>query len=133
MQIRAIEPEDMPMLANWFASRPWPKPPVDGLLPPTGALAVSEGRPIACAFLYQTGTALSEMAWLCTNPEVDIALAAIGMQLVVEHMKQASAHSGGTLVQVISDSEKLTGKLRKLGFKQKEVTLLTWRARPKKS
>lgn len=118
-KLRRITEEDVPEVSRWFESISWDMPPVEGALPRDGFLAFKNNIPVACGFLYLTGTAISFVQWTNTNPNVGDKEQAEGLSFIIETMKDivAAIEPPVKSIVIMTKSEKFATKLKSLGFR----------------
>jgi hypothetical protein len=119
MIIRKIEEQDLPEVSRWFESTSWDLPPVEGAIPPDGFVAVKDGKLVACAWIYVTGSACSFVQWTNTNEEIDEKLQSDGVTAIFKHFQEISSHLTPPIKAIVTytKSEKFKEKLKGLGFR----------------
>lgn len=90
------------MIEKWFEKR-WPKAPSQDMLPKLGFI-VEDDKPLACGFLYLTGTSLSFLEFVCTNPEVKTTRGLLAVDHMIDEVKQMATSFGAkTILQFLED------------------------------
>lgn len=66
-----LDPEQYAIISQWWVDRGTVPPPRE-MMPGAGMLALSDGEPIACGFLYMdfTGSGVGVLAWLGISPRI---------------------------------------------------------------
>jgi hypothetical protein len=93
MLIREIKEDDLPEIFSWFETRKWPLPVIEGVGPKQGLLAEHEGKPVACLWIYMTGTSVADIDWIGTNPFAQYEIAKDGIKNLIESVKDWSRKS----------------------------------------
>jgi hypothetical protein len=119
MKIRKVDDADIPELAKWFESISWDLPPVEGAIPRDGYVAEIDGKLVACAWLYLTGSACSFVQWTNTNPDVDEKTQSDGINLILKTFQEMAPHIVPAIKTIVTytRSEKFREKLKGLGFR----------------
>lgn len=119
MIIRKIQDSDLPEISQWFSSVSWDLPPVEGAIPPDGFLAELDGVPVACAWVYVTGSACSFVQWTNSNPELDERLQSEGLTKIIENFQEMGAHLTPPVKTIVmyTKSDKFKEKLKNMGFR----------------
>jgi hypothetical protein len=119
MIIRLVTEHDIPELSKWFADVTWDYAPVKGQIPEQGFLAEDNGKLIACAWLYTTGTAFGKIAYTCTNPDASNEDQTDGLKKIMETIKTAglSAKRPVTQLEILTKSEAFAQVLKSVGFR----------------
>lgn len=124
--VRKINEEDMPEITGWFVDRKWPLPPVEGIIPPTGFIALKDGEPMAAAWLYVTNSTLAHLEWLVTRPKSGVE-GISALEKVIEHIKETSYPHVKCIVGFLSNDRLARIMERKLQFKNAgKENLLIW-------
>lgn len=131
MIIRAVNESDIPEISTWFESISWDLPPVENSLPKQGFLAEQDGKLLACAWLYTSGTSIAEIGWTCTNPKSDSKLQSDAISAVVEFIqKEICKVSGIKSLKLYTKNMKFVQKLEGLNFRKKfPFYQMTWVSR----
>lgn len=119
MKIRSVGEDDVKELSRWFESVKWPMPPAENLLPKDSFLVELDGKPVACAFVYLTGTAFLYISWTNTNPDVSEKEQADGLEKIVKTVQEFAKVSSPKIrvIQTFTKNEKFATKLKNLDFR----------------
>jgi len=119
MIIRRVHEEDVPEISRWFESIAWDLPAVEGALPRDGLLALKDGVPVACAWIYVTGSAVAFVQWTNTNPNVSDADQADGIVKIIKSYQEAAPNLQPPVksLAIYTKNEKFKEKLKSLGFR----------------
>lgn len=119
MEVRLFNEKDVKEVSRWFESIQWPLPPTDNLLPRDGFIAENLEGPVACAFLYTTGTSLGVISWINSNPDVSGEEQSEGLTSIIKKIQEVCSNITPRISQLLihTKSEKFTHKLKGLGFK----------------
>lgn len=122
MIVRDIKPEDMPEIFSWFEKKRWPYPPVERVAPEWGFVAEKDGRKLACAFAYLTGTSIAFIDWTATNPEVDESVTVKALVDVIEKMKEIfqAISPKVSAMCLATPNKRLAERFEKTGFRKQE-------------
>lgn len=121
IRVRHIDIErDYPMLARWWEAHNWPHVPKDHL-PNVGAISEFEGIPLCAGWLYLSGSAFSMLEYIVTNPKAPLSKRAIGVESVVNTLKDAALRSGAKTVMTSVKSKGLIKTLKRLQFIEGDV------------
>ena len=116
MKVRAFEKEDYGTVCNWWIGHGHARIAYEAL-PKTGGVAVlSNGLPVAAAFLYLTNTSLSYLAWVVTDPTCAPRTAHRGVTDVIAHLVELSYQLDFQTVISTSNSKGLSRILKKSGM-----------------
>jgi hypothetical protein len=132
MLIREILEDDLTEIFSWFETRKWPLPAITGIGPRMGMMAIDDrGVPMSCAWLYLSGTAIADIDWVATNPDVDQAVAMDSVGDLVERLQAWSKGSEPAAkiraLRLFTKSDKLVEVFEKRQFrKAKDYTRLLW-------
>lgn len=120
MIVRALEPDDLKDVADWFTDVPWPMPRAERILP-QGFIALfpESGLKAACAFVYTTGTSMAYASWLAVNPKVDEVAASDALKEVFLRLQGLceTVKPRINLILMHTKSQALAHALRPLGFR----------------
>lgn len=90
------------MIKEWFEKR-WPKAPTILMLPKIGFI-VEDEIPLACGFLYLSGTSMSFLEFVSTNPETKSTRGLVAIDFMIEEIKKMLPQFGvTTMLQFLED------------------------------
>lgn len=120
MIIRKITEDDFPEIAKWFESIQWDLPAVEGAIPKDGYVAQTEdGRLVACAWIYLTGTGISFVQWTNTNPAVKETEQSEGISRIIKTFQEVAPQLQPPIkaFTIYTKNEKFKDRLKTLGFR----------------
>lgn len=117
--IREITEDDLPEILQWFVTRKWPMPAVDGVGPKIGALAEKNGIKYACIYAYLTGTSVVYIEWSSTNPDVPLTQSMQAFDELIKHFQKMCEFSDPKVrvLCLTTQSAALASRFKKHGFK----------------
>lgn len=132
MQVRQITENDKIEIASWFELRAWPLPPVEGIMAEWGLVAESDGKLLACLWVYEIVEGVWEkFSWTATNPDVDEKIGMSALMLLISKLQESAASVGpsGRTLTHFTTSERFANRLKKAGFKLKRGYEATWQVK----
>lgn len=120
MIVRRVTEDDVSEISRWFESIAWDLPAVEGALPKDGLLALNDKNvPVACAWIYVTGSSVAFIQWTNTNPDVSDAEQADGIVKIIKSYQDASLKLSPPVrsIAIYTKNEKFKEKLKQLNFR----------------
>lgn len=130
MNVRKIDLEqDAEIIFKWFENRKWPHPAVADVAPEFGLIAEQGGVGIACVWIYLTGRSLAYMDWLATNPDLPNTMGTLGIDAIVEYLKDFCKVSEPRIraLSLVTKNKSLAAHMQTSKFRKEEgYYKLTW-------
>lgn len=105
------------IVSKWWNSQQWPAIPLE-MLPQTGFLAVSGGKPVAACWLYKTDSHIALLEWMIGDPEAAPKLRGDAQNLLIEQATREAQELGFKALFTMSQHARLIERLRtQHGFK----------------
>lgn len=121
MTIELIKPSDYPELAAWWTAHKWPPVPISSL-PRTGLVVRNPiGVGQAAGFLYDSGTDISWVEWIVSNPDTSAEQRAECIKLLLEGLELEAKKQGFVFMWTSSKNRHLSKKLMEAGFAEVDV------------
>lgn len=112
-----ITPEDFHTISPWWVARGG-KSPAREELPTLGVLAIHHGQPLACCFAYldATGSGVSQLAWMATNPSASIITRGNALHIALDFLIPHIRDLGYWLINATYHHPSIARALRAEGF-----------------
>jgi hypothetical protein len=119
INVRKITDDDLPEISKWFAAIQWDLPPVEGVFPKDGFVAVKDDTLVACAWIYLTGSAVAFVQWTNTNPDLDEVTQSDGITAIMKQYQEMSKHLSPQVKTIVTytKNERFKTKLKSLNFR----------------
>jgi len=114
--VRLYRTEDYPLVRSWWAARNLPPVHAD-LLPPLGAMAEQDGRPLAVVWAYRDrDTPVAMLGWAVTAPDNAPRVSAAALDRTVDALLRILQNDGFRMIFAMYGVPALARLLAKHGF-----------------
>jgi hypothetical protein len=115
---------DYGTVESWWIGHGWPAVP-RGVLPRLGVMALFEGSPVACGWLYMDNSiGVSMLEWMVSNPSANPRHVLKGIKAIVEFLKDQAREMNYTVMLTTCKQESLAKVYEKTGFRKTDSEMI---------
>lgn len=114
--LRRFESEDHALICSWWRAHHWPEISLT-MLPRDGFFVEANGKPTVCGFIYFTGSDISLMEWIVSDPESNPFHRSEALDLLIEELTKFAKAGGARVAITFLTHKRLIEKVKSHDFK----------------
>ena len=124
MDLIKFEDKHYEDIKPWFAQYGWTAPALD-VLPRTGFVALSEGKPVCAGFYYKSCSGMAYMDWMIGDQNASPLSRGKGVVSIVNAIKEDAKANGFKILYTVTANQPLISTYKKLGLQEMETGATT--------